>query len=374
MIQAEIQKTVYFPLSRELPVRIAVFRALQLGDLLCTVPVFRALRAFFPKAHVTLISLSWAANFVQRFPAYLDDFMEFPGYPGLPETRPDIARFPEFIVKTQKRKFDLSIQLHGSGSYVNSIVMLFGARRAAGFYREGEYKPGDLFFPFPDRGHEVTKYLELLRRLNIPLQGDFLEFPLNSSEEDAFNRWEPAKQLNPDGFVCIHPGARRHSRRWPAERFARVADEIAKQGLQVVLTGTKDETPLVENIVKRMGKPCVNLAGRTSLESLGCLLKRALFLICNDTGISHLASALKVPSLVLVMGSDPERWAPLERKTHHVLSEPIACRPCFHEVCPLGFPCAKNLQVKTVLKAAQTFLERYRPAAARFPQRNVCVP
>src|SRR5436309_10334628 len=65
--------------------RIAILRALKLGDLLCTVPALRSVRAGLPGAKITLIGLPWARTFVDRYSAYIDDFLEFPGYPGLPE-------------------------------------------------------------------------------------------------------------------------------------------------------------------------------------------------------------------------------------------------------------------------------------------------
>jgi ADP-heptose:LPS heptosyltransferase len=91
------------------PRRIVVLRALKLGDLLCSVPVFRALRGAWPDAEIVLVGLPWAKGFVERYSCYLDDFCEFPGYPGLPECTPQLARIPRFLLELQAEHFDLAI-------------------------------------------------------------------------------------------------------------------------------------------------------------------------------------------------------------------------------------------------------------------------
>src|SRR4051812_21107984 len=111
----------YHPNEDQFPKNIIVLRALMLGDLLCTVPAFRALRKAFPASRITLAGLPWAKVFVERFSQYFDDFIEFPGYPGLPERKPEIEQIPDFIKSVQAQKFDLALQMHGSGSFVNSV-------------------------------------------------------------------------------------------------------------------------------------------------------------------------------------------------------------------------------------------------------------
>lgn len=339
------------------PGKIAVFRALQLGDLLCSVPAFRALRRQFPHAHITYIGLPWARTFVERYRCYIDSFLEFPGYPGLPEIPPDIGRIPGFFAAAQHEKFDLAVQMHGSGSYVNSIVQLLGAKTSAGFYLKNEYCPDhDTFLQYPENESEIWQQLRLLQYLGVRLQGDHLEFPLLPQDTDEYAAIDPHCRPKTKDYVVIHPGARFLSRRWSVERFAHVADTLAESGYEIVLTGSKDETDLVRTAAACMKSPACNLAGKTTLGSLSYLLKGAKLLICNDTGVSHLAAALDVPSVVLVLGSDPDRWAPLDSSRHKALYRPMECRPCYFNECPLGHPCAELLTEQEVTEAARQLL------------------
>src|SRR5262245_32713985 len=92
-------------LGQPLLERVVVLRALQLGDLLCSVPAFRALRAALPSAQITLVGLPWAKAFAERFGHYLDGFRELPGYAGLPEIAPQLARIPAFLAAMQNERF-----------------------------------------------------------------------------------------------------------------------------------------------------------------------------------------------------------------------------------------------------------------------------
>jgi ADP-heptose:LPS heptosyltransferase len=335
------------------PQRIAIFRALALGDLLCAAPALRALRAALPEAAITLIGLPWARGFVSRFKHYLDDFLEFPGYPGLPEREPQIAAIPRFFAEAQRRQFDFSIQLHGSGSFVNSIVVLLGARLNAGFYVPGEYCPDvERFLPFPAGESEIRIMLRLMEFLGAPSQGEALEFPLLSSDWDELNEAASARELLNSDYVCLHPGARFPSRRWPSERFAAVGDALARSGLRVVITGSESELDLAKRVSANMREPHFNYAGHTTLGALGALLSRARLLISNDTGVSHLSAALRVPSVIIVSGSDNQRWAPHDRALHRAVLHPIECRPCMHEICPIGHPCALSVTPAEVLAQA----------------------
>ena len=113
--------------------KIAVFRALQLGDMLCAIPALRALHYAYPEAEITLLGLAWAQSLVDRFPNYIHKFKHFPCYPGLPEQKLDVKAFAKFLLEVQKEEYDLVLQMQGNGSIVNPMVELFGAKYTAGF-------------------------------------------------------------------------------------------------------------------------------------------------------------------------------------------------------------------------------------------------
>jgi ADP-heptose:LPS heptosyltransferase len=304
------------------PTRIAVLRALKIGDLICAVPAFRAFRAAWPDAVINLIGLPWAHCFARRYRCYLDGFHEFYGYPGLPERAPVLGRIPGFLSAMQEQHFDLVVQLHGSGSFVNPLVALMGGRRSAGFFLPGDYRPDpQTFLPWPNRGREIHRLLRLVEFLGLRTAGDRLEFPITAEDRAAFATLDRSAALSTGNYVCLHAGASVAERRWPIATFAAVGQALAGVGLKIVLTGSSSEAELTSALAQKIGGDVLDLAGQTTLGSLAVVVEGARFVVCNDTAISHVADALGVPSVVLSTGDNPERWAPLDEQRHRVISD-----------------------------------------------------
>jgi ADP-heptose:LPS heptosyltransferase len=291
--------------------KIGILRALQLGDLLCSIPAIRALRGEFPNAEIFLIGLPNASGFVQRFPHYFNGLIKFPGYPGLPEQPYNISGITEFFTYMHKQEFDLILQMQGNGNIVNPLCELFGARYTAGFYRPMDYEPeGGLFIRYPG-GHEIQRHLALMDHLGIKSDDTALEFPLSKQDEDDLQGI--GLLLEPGSYVCVHPGSRGSWRQWPVAHFAALADYSADRGKTVVLTGTDDELSIVEETAAVMKHVPLIAAGKTTLGAAGLLIKNAYALVSNCTGVSHIASAMNTPGVIISMDGEPERWGPLNK-------------------------------------------------------------
>jgi ADP-heptose:LPS heptosyltransferase len=298
--------------------RIAVFRGTPgVGDLLCTVPSWRALRAGAPDAHVTLIGQPWTAGFAERYGAYLDDHLPFPGFPGIPDAGTDRHATVAFLAEAQRRRFDLVLQQHGDGTITNLIVDLLGAAATAGFHNgRGYVPPGGLFLPYPPALHEIHRHLRLLERLGAPLLGDHLELPLHDDERRAAAALRPGR----GPYAVLHPGAKAAARRWPAAAFAQLGRALVDDGVAVLVTGSASERRLADEVAGGIGDGATSIAGRTTLGELAAVVDAAGVVVTNDTGTSHVAVARRTASVVVVPEGHDGSWLPLDRRLHRVVT------------------------------------------------------
>jgi ADP-heptose:LPS heptosyltransferase len=302
--------------------KLVVFRALRLGDMLCAVPALRALRARLPNASITLAGLPWAEQFAQRFPTYIDEFVAFPGHPALPEQAAREADLALFYRAMRSRRFDLAVQMHGSGEVTNRIVAAFGARMTAGFSADDDAPPGR-FLPYPASGLEPQRLLQLIQFLGAAPAGNHLEFPLAERDKQELKDAGISGNLVAGNYVCIHPGASTLKKCWPLNNFAQIGDRLHQEfHLPIVLTGSSTEAELVSMVATQMKTKAINAALPLSIGAMAALLSRGRLLICNDTGVSHIAAGLKLPSVVVFSTADIRRWAPLDQRLHCCIRDP----------------------------------------------------
>jgi ADP-heptose:LPS heptosyltransferase len=352
------------PLADPAVRRVALVRLrVGLGDLLCSVPALRALRAARPDVHVTVVTWPETAPALDRQRSYVDELLPFPGHPGIPERPPDPDGWAAFVAACRHRRFDLAVQAYGGQPAANEVTSAVGAARTAGFFTPGAAEV-DLatHLPYPHRRHEVDRHLDLFRFLGVPGGSPHLEFPLTDADLEEARRLRDEAGAPAGGYVCVHPGATAATRRWLPARFAAVADGLARQGLRVLLTGVAAERPVVRAVADAMRADAADLCGRTTLGGLAALVRRSRLLVGNDTGTAHLAAALGVPSVTVFQAGDERRWAARDGRRHVAVSAPVGCRPCPHQRCPIDLRCATGVAVEDVLAPALRLADTAVPA------------
>jgi ADP-heptose:LPS heptosyltransferase len=157
-----------------------------LGDLLCTVPAVRALRAARPDLHVALTSWPETAGVVARLAPWVDELVPFPGAPGIPERPPD-GTLPDWSAAMAARGWDLALQVYGDNPAASAVTAGVGARLTGGFAPRAlpDLDPA-LHLPYPHALHEVARHLRLFEHLGLPAGADpALELPLTDADEHA---------------------------------------------------------------------------------------------------------------------------------------------------------------------------------------------
>ena len=158
----------------------------------------------------------------------------------------------------------------------------------------------------------------------------------------------------PDKVAVFCPGAEYGpAKRWPARHFATLADQLARRGYAVWLLGSAKDKAVGDDIVRlaTVAPAPVNLCGNTSLTQAIDLIATSTVVICNDSGLMHVAAALERP-LVAVYGSSSPGFTPPLSPRATIISLNLDCSPCFKRECPLGhLDCLNKLEPQRVLDA-----------------------
>jgi ADP-heptose:LPS heptosyltransferase len=167
------------------------------------------------------------------------------------------------------------------------------------------------------------RFLKLADVLRVPRQGTHLEFPISEEELMGFGNIDERLMRAGGNYVCLHPGARDPRRRWPVQNFASIGNDLTSKGYTIVLTGSEQEKSILNDLEEQITFPVVNIVkefGHLGIGELAVLMKYSTLLVSNDTGVSHIASALNVPSVIIFSPySNINRWAPIDQAAHIVI-------------------------------------------------------
>jgi ADP-heptose:LPS heptosyltransferase len=265
-----------------------VLRPLGLGDLLTGVPALRAIRAAVPEHRLVLATTAALEPLAALIDA-VDEVLPARELEPLDWTGPP----PE-----------LAVDLHGKGPASHVIVADLKPDRLLCFDSPGY--PGPTWYADE---HEVRRWCRLVSEgLGV------------DADPDARDLAVPPVPPPVTGAAVVHPGAAFPGRRWPPDRFAAVARHLASRGCDVRITGGAAEVELVQSVASAagLGDDAV-LAGRTSALELAAVVAHAELVVSGDTGVAHLATAYRRPSVVLFGPVSPALWGPPPRAQHVAL-------------------------------------------------------
>lgn len=340
------------------------------GDLVMSTPGFRALRAGFPDARITLQLRPGLEALLSGSP-WFDEIVTLRSH------RKGIhALLREALVLRRSRRFDLGVCV--PDSFSSALLMrAAGVRRIVGYRRGGRgFLLHQAVSPEPGWGRRrmVARehfVLGLTAALGCQERRSELEL-FTTSEEEARADSLLGKQDAP--LVALAPGASfGPSKLWSPESFARVGDALVDMGAQLILLGSSAERGLTKAVAGHMQAPARDLAGELDLGSLKAVLRRCELLVGNDAGARHVAVAFGVRCVVLFGPTSVEKTS-LNLERVSVIEVDARCRPCYRRVCPIDHRCMSRIDPERVLKAARLALASERSGEPGLPLAAVSSP
>lgn len=352
--------------------RILIVRLSAIGDIVHALPVLSALRAARPNAHIGWLVEGLSAPLLEGHP-HLDELFVFQKkwrknwHGGLLSTE---AR--ALMARVKAARWDVAIDLQGL--FRSGVLMcLSGAAARVGY---GDHDAREMSWLFANRRvkppatarHVVQRNLALLRALHIDAPADTKPLLAIRDDEKAGMRARLARECavaSGEGLVALNPGAGWSSKVWPAEHLARAGADIARRtGLRpLVLWGPNEETlrDAVADGLRRDGADPV-LAPPTRIRELATLISLCALFIGGDTGPTHIAGALGVPTVSVFGASDGARNRPWPIAAGPMIQrDDLACVPCWKTKCPLKgdahMACLRELDPARVADAAVARLE-----------------
>jgi len=292
----------------------------QLGDMLCVVPLLRALRKRYPSARIVL--LASPVNYaIMRHHRLLDDVVNFDKREFLKDGRLHLLRLKDYVRSLRSNHFDLTIVPSTVSMSMTSDLLAFlsGAdcRVGAGSL-EGRQNRGSLFYTHPvrlswedaPRRHQTLRNFDICKEFALATPDLALELTLLPDERKKGAEEIAEVKAGARRVIAFHPGAGKVPNRWPTESFQKAIERLngSEQARILVIKGPMDDEP-VKALVNSLEVPCY-LVDNRSIREVASILASVDLLVSNDTGVMHVGAAVGTPVLSLFGPTDPLQWAP----------------------------------------------------------------
>lgn len=356
--------------------RVCIYRIGNLGDIVCAVPAMLAIRRAYPSAHLTLVTspgrrgAPGARELLGGAP-WLDDLWIYHAE--------EIATLPGRAALMRRLRqlradvwIELPVDLLTFRTALRNLAMAWwsGARWAAGWQintLRWAARAEAIQRTFPT---ETERLMARVSALGIPTVPVEFPLPIQDDHRRAVDRRLQLVGWANAPLVAVAPGAKQAPNRWPPERFSAVGRDLVRRGYRVVILGGESDARVGQSVAQQIGDGTASWAGRTSVLESCELLRRCRLLVCNDSGVQHLAAAMGTPCLSLFSHRDmPGKWFPYGSQ-HTVLQKWVACHTCFLEQCPYDNRCINLVEVVDVLAHADRLLASGQaPSSADAPPR-----
>lgn len=327
--------------------RVLIRSANWVGDAVMSLPAIASVRLTFPQAKICMLAKPWVAEIFQENPVVDQVFCyESPGiHQGL-RGRWRLAR------ELKKEGFELALLLPNSFEAA-LISFLAGIPRRAGYDTDGR----GLLLTHPVRmngkikkGHQVDYYLEMVGSLGFQHTERIPSLKVSEERQKEASRMLKALDLEESqGFVGISPGATYGpSKKWFPERYGELADRMVRNlGAQILIFGSEADKKVASQVRQNARVPLVDLTGMTTLAQAMALISRCRLFVTNDSGLMHVAAALRIPLIAIFGSTDPGKTGPLG-EICRVVRKPLPCSPCLKADCPEEMRCMNLISVDEV--------------------------
>ncbi len=334
------------------PRKICVIHLNQIGDLVFSLPLLKALKDNYPQAQIHSVTRPYLKELLVDSP-YVDEII-------LREK--GLVNGWRLLKNLRRNRYDLLISLSNSGGGL-FLAAWSKAAVKAGFTSF----PWDLWLDVKDEitGHHSWRHnLRLLEKLGLEVKQDNYVGLLELAQAQVLKDIKGLESFDlSGGYAVISAGTSLHRKvkSWQDEKFAEVIRQLKKQyGFNAVLVGGADNIETNERIIESVSKgnnggDLVNLAGKTGLKDLCYILKAARIFVGVDSGLMHLASSLDIPVVALFGPTDPFYVGPLNKQSVVIQKKALECVPCYLKGCEKRI-CMSQIEVEEVMDACKRLL------------------